>query len=162
MRVVSNTSPLSNLAIIERLELLSRRYNVIHIPAEVAGELAALTHRPAQARLQAAIAQGWLRVETPAHLPSVALPFPLDAGESAAIALALASRADVLLIDEKCGRAAARNLGLSVGGLLGELLHARARGWISSLRDEIERLRREAGFFVDREIEAFILSQAGE
>lgn len=46
--------------------------------------------------------------------------------------------------------------------MLGELLHARQRGRIPTLRDEITRLRQEAGFFVDAEIEKFILSQAGE
>jgi len=41
MRVVSNTSPRSNLAIIGRLELLQRRYAEILIALEVASELAA-------------------------------------------------------------------------------------------------------------------------
>ncbi|HOB98629.1 MAG TPA: DUF3368 domain-containing protein [Verrucomicrobiota bacterium] len=162
MRAVSNTSPLSNLAIIGRLELLARRYTEVIIPPEVARELAALTHSAAQKQLQCALAQGWLRVETATSMPPLSLPFPLDDGESAAIALALALKADVLLIDEKRGRIAARAFGLAVGGLLGELLHARHRAWIPTLRDEITRLRQEAGFFVDVEIERFILSQAGE
>jgi len=33
---------------------------------------------------------------------------------------------------------------------------------ISDLRDEIARLRREAGFFVNLEIERFILAQVGK
>lgn len=65
-------------------------------------------------------------------------------------------------MDEKRGRAAARALGLAVAGLLGELLHARQQGWIPGMRDEIARLRKEAGFFVDTEIERLILSQANE
>jgi hypothetical protein len=35
-------------------------------------------------------------------------------------------------------------------------------GVIPNLRGEIKRLRSEAGFFVDAEIEQFILSQVGE
>jgi len=58
MRVVSNTSPISNLAIIDRLELLKRRYSEIWIPAEVARELSAMSHTEAQARIQAALAIG--------------------------------------------------------------------------------------------------------
>ena len=162
MRVVSNTSPLSNLAIIGRLELLARRYVEVWIPSEVARELAALSRRTAQSQIQSALAQGWLHVEATTTLPPLSLPVRLDAGESAAIALAVAVKADVLLIDEKRGRMAARSLGLAVGGLLGELLHARLQSWIPTLRDEIARLRQEAGFFVDAEIEKFILSQAGE
>lgn len=71
-------------------------------------------------------------------------------------------KADVLLLDEKRGRVAARYVGLVVAGALGELVHAKHAGWIPGVRDEIHRLRREAGFFVDAEVERFILSQVGE
>ena len=161
MRVVSNTSPLSNLAIIGRLDLLKHRYGGVRIPNEVADVLSALSHAPAKIRIETALSEGWLAVDQPPwHSPI--LPFPLDAGETAAISLAWSSQADVLLIDEKRGRAAARSLGLSVGGVLGELLYGKHSGALPSLRVEIQRLRAEAGFFVDLEIERFILSQAGE
>lgn len=71
-------------------------------------------------------------------------------------------QADVLLMDEKRGREAARSFGLVVAGALGELIHAKHAGWIPSVRDEIHRLRLEAGFFVDATVERFILSQVGE
>jgi len=38
MRVVSNTSPISNLAIIGRLSLLRQRYGRVTVPPEVARE----------------------------------------------------------------------------------------------------------------------------
>jgi predicted nucleic acid-binding protein len=161
MRVVSNTSPLSNLAIIGRLDLLKRRYGAVRIPPEVARELTALSHASAKSQIEAAFTEGWLVVDTSVQ-PPPSLPFPLDAGETAAIGLALSSQADVLLIDERRGRAAARSLGLSVGGVLGELLHGKQSGLFPSLRGELQRLRSEAGFFIDSEIEQFILSQAGE
>jgi len=123
MRVVSNTSPLSNL--------------------EVASELAALSHPAGSSLIQSALSQGWLRPEPTAGPP--APPSPLDRGESAAIALALVVRDDVLLMDERRGRAAARALGLTVGGLLGELLHARLQGWIPNLRNEIARVLTKSG-----------------
>ena len=65
-------------------------------------------------------------------------------------------------MDEKRGRQAARHCGLVVAGVLGELVHARHAGWIPSVREEIQRLRREAGFFVAATVEGFILSQVGE
>jgi predicted nucleic acid-binding protein len=161
MRVVSNTSPISNLAIIGRLDLLKRRYGVVRIPPAVAAELSALSHPAAKAQIAAALAEGWLVAEkAPPPLPQ--LPFPLDAGETEAIGLALATHADVLLMDERRGREAARRQGLAVGGVLGELLHARQKGVLPNLRSEINRLRLEAGFFVDGEIERFILSQVGD
>lgn len=161
MRAVSNTSPLSNLAIIGRLDLLKQRYGVVRIPPTVAAELSRLSHVAGKARITAALTEGWLIVENPpATLPT--LTVPLDPGEHEAIALALATQADVLLIDEKRGRAAARQAGLVVAGVLGELLHAKLNGKIPAIKPELQRLRSEAGFFVDVGIERFILSQAGE
>ena len=43
-----------------------------------------------------------------------------------------------------------------------ELIHAKFAGWIPNVRDEIKRLRADAGFFVDANVERFILSQVGE
>jgi uncharacterized protein len=161
MRVVSNTSPISNLAVIDRLDLLSQRYGTLVIPASVAHELARLQHASGKARIDAAIASGWIKVDV-TEFPQLVLPFRLDAGEHDAIALAVTMKADVLLMDEKRGRAAARHAGLAVAGLLGELLHAKLSGRIPSLGPELKRLRSEAGFFIDAGIEQFILSQAGE
>ena len=50
MRVVSNTSPISNLAIIGRLSLLRQRYGRVTVPPEVARELRALSHGAARDR----------------------------------------------------------------------------------------------------------------
>jgi predicted nucleic acid-binding protein len=161
MRVVSNTSPLSNLAIIGRLELLQRRYGLVHIPPAVGTELAVLTHAAGKQRIEAALAARWILVEELVGSPP-ALPFALDAGETAAIALAWQTRADLLLLDERRGREAARQLGLAVAGVLSELIHAKQAGWVPSLREEIARLRQEARFFVDAPIEQFILAQVGE
>ena len=106
MRVVSDTSPISNLAIIGHLDLLKRRYGAVRIPPAVASELSALSHPAAKAQITAALAEGWLVAEkAPPSTPQ--LPFPLDAGETEAIGLALATRADVLLMDERRGREAA-------------------------------------------------------
>ena len=160
MLAVSNTSPICNLAVIGRLGFLADRYRVLQIPPAVARELDALRHPSGSQHIRTAISDGWLKVTTPPSLP--VLPFPLDSGESEAIALALHLKADVLLLDEKRGRQAARQFGLVVAGALGELVHAKHVGWLASVQDEIRRLRQEAGFFVDPAIERFILSQVGE
>jgi len=111
MLAVSNTSPLSNLAIINRLDLLPVRYGTIHIPPAVADELAALSFPPAKERISGALNAGWLKVTTLPPIAPVVLAYPLDPGESEAIQLALALRANVLLMDEKQGRAAVRQHG---------------------------------------------------
>jgi len=60
MLVVSNTLPISNLAIVGRLEFLQRRYAVVRIPVAVTDELAALTHPAGLQRIKAALADRWL------------------------------------------------------------------------------------------------------
>lgn len=162
MLVVSNTSPISNLAIIGRLDFLLRRYGTVHIPPEVADELAALTHPAGSQRIQTALASHWLKVKSLKHPVTSLIPFRLDPGETNAIALARELGADVLLIDEKRGREAARQLGLTVAGALGELVYAKFTGWIPNVRDEIYRLRMEARFFIDPAVEKFILAQVAE
>lgn len=54
-RVASNTSPISNLAIIGRLDLLKGRYGVARISPAVAAELSALSHPAAKAQIAAAL-----------------------------------------------------------------------------------------------------------
>jgi uncharacterized protein len=162
MLAVSNTSPISNLAIIGRLEFLRRRYAVVHIPPGVGDELSALTHQLGSVRIQAALSEGWLVVEPLGASVSQKLPFPLDRGETEAILLGCQLNADVLLMDEKRGREAARHRGLVVAGVLGEVIHAKLAGWIPNATDEIRRLRVDAGFFVGATVERFILSQVGE
>jgi uncharacterized protein len=124
MRAVSNTSPISNLAIIGWLDLLQQRYGTVLIPPAVARELSAVSHPGAKARIADALTTGCLLVQAPSGLPPK-MSVPLDPGETEAIALALEERADVLLMDEKRRREAARKLGLTVAGALGELLYAR-------------------------------------
>lgn len=163
MLVVSDTSPLSNLAIIGRLALLREQFAEVWMPPAIARELAALDALSAQAALAEALRAGWLK-EMP--LPPSA-PFPaelrgLDAGETEALRLALSSAADGVLMDEKEGRQRAAILHIRTIGVLGVLIAARQSGAIPSLRAEIERLRREAGFFVDRPLEARVLAMVGE
>ena len=163
MVVVSDTSPLSNLAIIGRLALLREQFVEVWLPPAVARELAALKSPSAQAILSAAMRSGWLK-EMP--LPSSA-PFPdglrgLDAGETEALRLALSVAADGVLMDEKEGRQCATSLGIRTIGVLGVLIAAKHAGSIASLRDEIDRLRRDAGFFVDKALESQVLARVGE
>jgi predicted nucleic acid-binding protein len=162
MRAVSNTSPISNLAIIGRLDFLQRRYQRVHIPEEVREELTALSHQAARQAIEDALVQRWLVVEKLTENFPQPSGIMLDRGETAAILLARQMNAEVLLMDERQGREAARRLGLEVGGVLGELIYAKNAKWIPSIRDEIARLRQDARFFVDSEIERFILAQVGE
>ena len=67
-----------------------------------------------------------------------------------------------MLMDEKGGRQCGASLGFRTNGVLGVLISAMQSGSVSSLRSEIETLRRVAGFFVDKDLETRILAMVGE
>src|SRR4051812_26571756 len=90
MRVVSNTAPLSNLAIVDRLALLRARYERIIIPRAVDEELRRLVHPGGREALAWAMSDGWIAVETvPAPAQASSFQDSLDPGEAEALALAL-------------------------------------------------------------------------
>ena len=90
MPVVSNTSPLLNLAIIDQLDLLRKQFLEILIPPIVLAELKPVTDYPGTERIQRALDTRWLRVvELKDDTLARALRLELDQGEAAAIALAI-------------------------------------------------------------------------
>ena len=163
MLVVSNTSPITNLAFIRRLELLRDQFEQLWIPEAVRAELDLIPDLAPKASIAQAIQAGWL-TSRPIENVSLAalLERQLDHGEAEAIALSIEMKADLLLMDERDGRIVARQAGLRVRGALGILLHAKAAGKIPSIKPEIEALRNRAGFFVAPRLEAEILRSAGE
>lgn len=163
MRVVSNTSPLSNLAVIGRLEVLRTQFGNVAIPEAVAAELAHLEHATAAQAIDLAYTEGWLTVENASDRTLIqVLKTSLDAGEAEAICLAQELKADLLVMDETAGRATARNLGLRVAGTLGLLLKEKRNGGLPSLQAEIEKLVNEAGFYVSEAVAHAFLREAGE
>jgi len=164
MRVVSNTSPLSNLAIVDQLELLREQLGRILIPSAVRLELDRLSHPAARARLEAAFRDGWVKVVPLTAPPPEEIASTLDAGEAEALALALAGevQASLILLDETAARRKADQLRMPHVGILGILRHAKRSGRIRSLADEIRRLRAEARFFVNPDLEKRLLISVGE
>ena len=163
MTVVSNTSPLSNLAIIRRLDLLREQFGVVLIPEAVRLELAALEHAAGSSAIAHALATQWLQVLAVKNPQLVqAHEERLGLGEAQAITLALEQNASLLLMDEADGRETAVAAGLRVQGALGVLRTARQTGRITSLRDELHRLRAEAHFFVGAVLEQELLKTVGE
>jgi len=83
-------------------------------------------------------------------------------GESEALALAVEVKPDVVLIDEKTGRAVAKELGLVPLGVLGALVQAKRAGLIVAVAPLVTTLRLELDFRVSTEVERRILDLAGE
>jgi len=160
MRVIGDTSPISNLAIIGRLDLLQRLHGEILVSPAVARELSALRHADALAAIQTAFAAGWLKTESPAG--PVASIGGLHPGETESIALALASPGALLLMDESDGRAAARARGIHLSGAVGILMAAHERNWFPALKPELLALRSQARFFLSPKFFAEALAAVGE
>lgn len=163
MVVVSNTSPISNLALIDRLDLLRIQFHQVLIPDAVKRELDRLPDQIARARVDRCIEDGWLCSRAVQDTRRVeALTKELDLGEAEAIALATGIGADILLIDEKDGRIFARQARLNVRGVLGILIRAKEMGNLEALKPEIDSLRSKANFFVSPILEAEVLKSVGE
>ncbi len=163
MIVVSDTSPLSGLAIAGHLSLLQQLYGQVVIPAAVAEEL----KRGGQEdeRIKQTLSLTWIEVRQASDLALVKTlqtDQNLDRGEAEAIALALELSADELLIDERLGRREAIRLGLSITGLLGALLVAKRQGLLTAVRPVLDVLIAEAGFRVSSQLYTEVLIAAGE
>ena len=81
----------------------------------------------------------WLEVLPAADIDDPAL-VELDRGERSAIALGLSLKADLILIDDRKGKAVAQSKGFEVTGTIGVLDLAAERGLVD-LVDAVERLK---------------------
>lgn len=154
--VVSNTTPLITLAGIGLLDTLQVLFGEIWIPDEVFAEYQAGTANPLYPSLAGL---SWIVVHPMPTDPRV--PPTLDAGEAAAIALALAAQARLVLIDEHAGRIAARRLGLTVSGSLGVLIEAKRQQHISLVRPYLEQMIAQ-GRYISLQLRQQALQLAGE
>jgi len=148
--VVADASPINYLILID---LLRRLYGRIVIPPEVLNELTA-DGAPIAVRSWIETRPDWIEIE--AAPEGIAIDVVLDAGEAAAIRLALAEPQCLLLIDESEGRSVASKLGIPNTGTLGVLLQAAREGFVD-LKPALDNLQR-TNFRVSRSLIAQILS----
>lgn len=133
MIIVSDTSPINNLAAINHLDLLRQLYGTVIIPEAVYRELADPNFPVAGATEVQAF--DWIQTCTISNLTLVkALSNELDIGEAEAIALAVEIQADQVLIDERRGRLIASRLNLRYKGILGVLVEAKSQGLIAEVK----------------------------
>jgi uncharacterized protein len=76
----------------------------------------------------------------------------LNDGEAEVIALAVEDRNAHVLMDEFEARQVAEVFHLGKTGVVGILIRAKLQGMIPSLRQELERLRLEGGFWISDEL----------
>lgn len=161
MIIVSDTSPIINLAIIGELHLIKAIFNKVIIPHAVYHEIViAGAGLPGAFDIQNA---DWIEVKQCTNLTLLnQLKNSLHYGEAEAIALALETNANLILIDEDAGRTVALAYGLTVTGTLGILLRAKSQGLIPSIKPLMDALIHNARFFVSSHLYQRILVLAGE
>ena len=153
MIIVSDTSAVTSLLQIGRLEILATLYQEVIIPVEVAEELRRFhTTLPGYVRIQPVVDRACIE----------RLQSELDLGEAAAIALMLEGTGNLLLMDERRGRRVAMREGVAVVGVIGVMLEARQRGLITSLAAVIDELEKVAGFRISPRLKQRAMQIAGE
>ena len=161
MPVVSNTSPIMNLAIVGELSLLRDQFCEVLIPRAVYEELRVQENLLGSQGVRDAIEAGWIRIEAVKQDPLVrAMQRDLDKGEAEAIVLAMQVNAEWVLMDERDGRKAAKSMKLKVVGVLGILLKAQREGRLGSLKQAMDRLREKAGFYVRPDLYSAIIRES--
>ncbi len=161
MIVISNTSPIINLAAIGRLDLLNSLYGKLIIPQAVFLEITNVDETKAGAK--EVKNADWIESRIPTNHALVAtLKSELDEGEAEAISLADELKADLLLLDERLGRTVARRLGIRFIGLLGVLVKAKDKGLILAVKPLLDDLILKAGFWIKTDLYDRVLLEVGE
>lgn len=169
MIVVSDTSPMTNLAAINQLNLLYLLYGEIIIPVAVYNELTQTTQTtinqtvPGSREVQTL---SWIKTQPVQEKQQVRKILTskanIDIGEAEAIILAIELNADLIIIDERRGRMLASSYNLKVTGLLGVLLQAKNQQAIAAVKPLMDRLIQQAEFRISNELYQKILELAGE
>ena len=137
--VIIDSSPLIGLAIVEGLKWLPDIFGTVFLPDSVKREVLPGKAARGEKSIAHAIDAGWLSV-WPEPIKAQ-LEIDLDAGETDCINLAL-SQADkaLLIMDERAGRAVAKEKGLRITGTAAIIGLAKKQGLLASARDTFEVL----------------------
>jgi predicted nucleic acid-binding protein len=158
--VVSDTTAITHLAKIGALNILQKLYLEILIPEAVYSELAQVK-RTQPGALQV-LNSNWIKTVKIKNQSVVnKLTRHLDIGESEAIALSIELQSDILIIDEKAGRAIAKKLGRNIIGMIGVLIEAKNKGYIKSVKPYLDKLR-NTGFRMSEGVYRLGLQMANE
>jgi predicted nucleic acid-binding protein len=161
---VSDSSTLIHLAKIGRLNLLHEFHEKIRIAPAVWKEVVEEGQNwPGSFEVIEGRRSGWIEVVIPTNQALVRfLRKDLHEGESETIALAVECNPDIVFLDESEARIAAGVYGLNKSGVVGVLIRAKRESKISSLQEELDRLRNDAGFWIGEEVYRKALKAVGE
>ena len=114
MIIVSNTTPLHYLILLEASELLPQLFGQVIVPDAVIAELQHAS-APDKVRQWLTNIPAWLEIRSPVALDPT---LNFGSGENAAISLAQELHADGILLDDRKARLEAMRRGLAVAGTI--------------------------------------------
>ena len=157
MIVVSNTSPIINLAAIGKLDILKKCFGKIYIPPAVYNEITVKGRgEPGDIEVRTF---DWIEVVEVKDISLLLLlRKDLDDGEAESIALSIQLESDLLLLDEFDARSIASKLRIRFIALLGVLMRAKESGYIQKVMPLMNNLREKAGFWIDEELYQYVLN----
>ena len=158
MIIISDTSPICYLVLIDCIEVLPILYKNVIIPQAVYQELQA-EKTPKAVKEWIENYPNWLIIRNITNASDSELD-KLDQGEREAIILAEEIKANLLIVDDRAARNLANKRGLKIIGLLGILIDA-ARNNLIDLPTKINQLQ-ETTFFISPKLLQSILSQYQE
>jgi len=133
--VVIDSSPLIALAMVEGLVWLPKLFNTVYLPETVKREVLPGIGARGEEAIAKVLATDWLKVWPEPITPCLDMDLDLDAGETDCINLALGYVDQVLLVmDERAGRAVAKENGLRVIGTAAIIGQAKKQNLIPSAR----------------------------
>jgi predicted nucleic acid-binding protein len=157
MIAVSNTTPLRYLIAIEQEHLLGQLFAKVLVPTAVRDELTE-ARAPEKVRRRVSSLPDWFEVRHVMDPGATAFPIMLHRGERESIILAETTRADMLLIDERAGRAIAIGRNLPLSGTLGVLERADTIGLLKDFPQVLKELK-SSGFFIADSLELQLLQR---
>jgi predicted nucleic acid-binding protein len=148
--VIADAGPIIALSRMGRLGLLAQLFKTVWITQVVLNELQAqpITAFAGQTDIQSALAQ-WLQVQSDLGAEYEPISATLDAGELSSIRLCLKHPGSLLVVDDQAGRLEAAAQKLNFTGLVGLLLRAHERGFITDLHAVLLELRAQNYFLSD-------------
>jgi hypothetical protein len=162
--IVSDTSPITNLAAIGQLDLLRQLYSRVIIPEAVYNQMVDINKIvPGAVEVKTL---SWIQTQTVINSLQVTEiqenNQSIHLGEAEAIILSLEIKADLLLMDERRGRIVATNYGINITGLLGVLIQAKKQGLIPAIKPLIDQLITQANFRVNPQLYTVVLQASNE
>lgn len=159
--VISNASPIMNLAVICQLDLLMQFFSEIYIPQAVWREV--VIEGEGKKGTENVKRANWIKVIEVENSPFLQLlKKDIDEGEAETIAYAIQIKAALVLLDEEEAREIADFYGLKKTGVIGILIRAKLMGKLPSLKEALDKLREKAGFWIKESLYQDVLEEVGE